>query len=84
MTLIIFTVQVESRECDSQPSSSNMISFDLSNSSNVPAGSVDDDEYVEYSLDMLADFPTNVEEEERVKKSPHFLQTMTIFLFPSA
>lgn len=67
ITVIIFTVQVESRECDSEPSSSNMISFDLSNSSNVPAGSVDDDEYVEYSLDMLADFPNNVEEEERVK-----------------
>ncbi|KAL8515413.1 hypothetical protein ACS0TY_014204 [Phlomoides rotata] len=57
--------EVESRESDSQPSSSNMISFDLSNSSNVP-GSVDDDEYVEYSLDMLADFPNNVEEEERM------------------
>ncbi|KAL3828835.1 hypothetical protein ACJIZ3_017637 [Penstemon smallii] len=59
--------QVESRGSDS--SSSNMISFELSNGtpqgSLVPA-SIDDDEYVEYSLDTLADFPSNVEEEERM------------------
>lgn len=46
-----------------------MISFELSNGDpfgpNVPA-SIDDDDYVEYSLDSLADFPSNVEEEERV------------------
>lgn len=35
-------------------------------------GSVDDDEYVEYSLDMLAEFPSNVEEEERVNASHVF------------
>ncbi|KAG8373023.1 hypothetical protein BUALT_Bualt12G0127800 [Buddleja alternifolia] len=55
--------QVESRSSDSQPSSSNMISFELSgaspHSSNVPT-SIDDDEYVEYSLDTLADFPSNM------------------------
>ncbi|KAL7123910.1 hypothetical protein ABFS83_14G013600 [Erythranthe nasuta] len=60
--------QVESRGSDSQASSSNMISFELSSTSphgSLPA-SIDDDEYVEYSLDTLADFPTNVEEEERM------------------
>ncbi|KAL9140090.1 hypothetical protein ABFS82_14G013200 [Erythranthe guttata] len=60
--------QVESRGLDSQASSSNMISFELSSTSprgSLPA-SIDDDEYVEYSLDTLADFPTNVEEEERM------------------
>ncbi|KAK4433975.1 hypothetical protein Salat_0560200 [Sesamum alatum] len=61
--------QVESRGSDSQASSSNMISFELSGASphgsNVPA-SIDDDEYVEYPLDSLADFPSNAEEEERM------------------
>ncbi|KAK6117280.1 hypothetical protein DH2020_048974 [Rehmannia glutinosa] len=59
--------QVESRGSDSCPSSSNMISFELSkSSSHVPGLMDDDDEYVEYPLDTLADFPTNVEEEERM------------------
>ncbi|XP_073308059.1 uncharacterized protein [Primulina huaijiensis] len=60
--------QVESRGCDSHPSSSSMISFELSNGSHCshePA-SIDDDEYVEYPLDTLSDFPSNVEEEERM------------------
>ncbi|KAL3634563.1 hypothetical protein CASFOL_021617 [Castilleja foliolosa] len=63
--------QVENRVSDSQASSSNnMISFELSGSS--PHGShnrpisIDDNEYVEYPLDTLADFPSNVEEEERM------------------
>lgn len=46
-----------------------MISFELSNGDpfgpNVPA-SIDDDDYVEYPLDNMADFPSNVDEEERV------------------
>ncbi|CAI9118629.1 OLC1v1020222C1 [Oldenlandia corymbosa var. corymbosa] len=50
-------------------SSSRMISFELANGDpygpHVPA-SIDDDEYVEYSLDSLADFPNNIEEEERM------------------
>ncbi|XP_073028662.1 uncharacterized protein [Primulina eburnea] len=60
--------QVESRGSDSHPSSSSMISFELSNGSHcshAPA-SIDDDEYVEYPLDTLSDFPSNVEEEERM------------------
>ncbi|XP_051152814.1 uncharacterized protein LOC127266575 [Andrographis paniculata] len=61
--------QVENRDSDSHASSSNMISFELSgaspNSSHMPAG-LDDDDYVEYSLDTLADFPSNAEEEERM------------------
>ncbi|KAK6130398.1 hypothetical protein DH2020_035808 [Rehmannia glutinosa] len=58
---------VESRGSDSCPSSSNMISFELSKSSrHVPGLMDDDDEYVEYPLDTLADFPSNVEEEERM------------------
>lgn len=51
------------------PSSSKMISFELSNGDpfgpGVPA-SIDDDDYVEYPLDNMADFPSNVDEEERV------------------
>ncbi|PIN08518.1 hypothetical protein CDL12_18910 [Handroanthus impetiginosus] len=62
--------QVESRGSDSHASSSNMISFELSSSSphgsHVPASIDDDDEYVQYPLDTLADFPSNVEEEERM------------------
>ncbi|XP_070042261.1 uncharacterized protein [Nicotiana tomentosiformis] len=61
--------QEEGTGTDSVPSSSKMISFELSNGDpfgpNVPA-SIDDDDYVEYSLDSLADFPSNVEEEERM------------------
>ncbi|KAK6117296.1 hypothetical protein DH2020_048967 [Rehmannia glutinosa] len=58
---------VESRGSDSCPSSSNMINFELSKSSpHMPGLMDDDDEYVEYPLDTLADFPTNLEEEERM------------------
>ncbi|XP_057956728.1 uncharacterized protein LOC131150160 isoform X2 [Malania oleifera] len=59
----------EGPENDPLSSSSKMISFELSNGHpygpQVPA-SIDDDQYVEYSLDDLADFPCNVEEEERM------------------
>lgn len=61
--------EVESRGSDAHPSTSNMISLEFSKDSphdSLGPGSVDDDEYVEYSLDMLADFPNNVEEEERM------------------
>ncbi|XP_062176871.1 uncharacterized protein LOC133881839 [Alnus glutinosa] len=51
------------------PSSSDMISFELSNGHpfgpEVPTAS-DDDQYVEYPLDDLAGFPSNLEEEERM------------------
>ncbi|KAJ4722336.1 Alpha/beta-Hydrolases superfamily protein [Melia azedarach] len=50
-------------------SSSNMISFELANGNphgpHVPTN-MDDDQYVEYQLDDLAGFPSNVEEEERM------------------
>ncbi|GFZ14078.1 alpha/beta-Hydrolases superfamily protein [Actinidia rufa] len=47
------------------PSSSKMINFEFTNGHHVPT-SIDDDEYIEYPLDNLADFPSNVEEEERM------------------
>lgn len=54
---------------DPVASSSKMISFELANGNpygpHVPA-SIDDDEYVEYPLGNLADFPNNIEEEERM------------------
>ncbi|KAL3812729.1 hypothetical protein ACJIZ3_013997 [Penstemon smallii] len=58
--------QVESRGSDSHPSSSNMISYELTDGSPHVPTSIDDDEYVECSRDTLADFPSNVEEEERM------------------
>ncbi|XP_015573402.1 uncharacterized protein LOC8261489 isoform X1 [Ricinus communis] len=51
------------------PSSSNMISFEISNGHpygpNIPTA-MDDDQYVEYQLDDLAGFPCDIEEEERM------------------
>ncbi|KAI8009421.1 Uncharacterized protein YqkD [Camellia lanceoleosa] len=52
------------------PSSSKMIDFEFSNGHrpcgpHVPS-SIDDDEYVEYPLDNSSDFPSNLEEEERM------------------
>ncbi|XP_057489177.1 uncharacterized protein LOC130775095 isoform X2 [Actinidia eriantha] len=47
------------------PSSSKMINFEFTNGHHVPS-SIDDDEYIEYPLHNLADFPSNVEEEERM------------------
>lgn len=51
------------------PSTSNMISLELSNShshGSYTSPSLDEDEYVEYSFDSLADFPSSAEEEERM------------------
>ncbi|KAI5654248.1 hypothetical protein M9H77_31435 [Catharanthus roseus] len=54
---------------DNNASSSKMISFDFENGDpfgpHLPA-SIDDEDYVEYPLDSLADFPSNAEEEERM------------------
>lgn len=65
-----FLLQEGGSRSDPVASSSKMISFELANGDpygpHVPA-SIDDDEYVEYSFDNLADFPNNVEEEERVR-----------------
>ncbi|VVB01193.1 unnamed protein product [Arabis nemorensis] len=50
-------------------SSSDMISFDLSNGDPYPphlAVALDDDQYVEFHVEELADFPSNAEEEERM------------------
>ena len=62
-------LQDQSTSNDTDLSSSNMISFELSNGhpyeTNVP-NLMDDDQYVEYPLDDLAGFPCSVEEEERV------------------
>ncbi|KAL6526531.1 hypothetical protein OROGR_015621 [Orobanche gracilis] len=57
---------VDSKNPDSQASSSNMISFELSGAGSHTPLSFNDDEYVEYPLDTLTDFPSNVEEEERM------------------
>ena len=54
---------------DHLPSSSKMISFELSNGHpygpHVPT-TMDDNQYVEYRLEDLAGFPCDIEEEERV------------------
>ncbi|BFG15270.1 hypothetical protein CerSpe_015440 [Prunus speciosa] len=54
---------------DLYPSSSDMISFEFSNGHpcepHVPT-TLDDDQYVEYQLDDLAGFPSDVDEEERM------------------
>ncbi|KAK9161387.1 hypothetical protein Syun_007728 [Stephania yunnanensis] len=50
-------------------SSSDLISFELSNGHPyfpLDPTSIDDEQYVEYSLDTLSDFPSNMEEEERM------------------
>ncbi|KAI3948199.1 hypothetical protein MKX01_014798 [Papaver californicum] len=56
-------------EKDLISSSAGLISFDLSNGHlHEPAApnTTDDDEYIEYPLDNLSDFPCNMEEEERM------------------
>ncbi|KAJ8747558.1 hypothetical protein K2173_013054 [Erythroxylum novogranatense] len=59
----------EDSDDNNLPSSSKMISFELSNGypyvPHVPTA-MDDDQYVEYQLDDLAGFPCNIEEEERM------------------
>ncbi|KAK9137105.1 hypothetical protein Sjap_007699 [Stephania japonica] len=50
-------------------SSSDLISFELSNGHPyfpLDPTTIDDEQYVEYSLDTLSDFPSNMEEEERM------------------
>lgn len=53
-----------------------MISFELSNGHpygpHVPT-TMDDDQYVEYQLEDLTGFPSNVEEEERVSQTILFI-----------
>lgn len=51
-------------------SSSDMISFDLPNGDRCPPHlgmALDDDQYVEYHMEDMANFPSNAEEEERVR-----------------
>lgn len=64
------TLQEEGSGTKPVPSSSKMISFEFANGHpsgpHVSSSADDDDDYVEYPLDNLADFPSNVEEEERV------------------
>ncbi|KAL3626199.1 hypothetical protein CASFOL_029748 [Castilleja foliolosa] len=64
------SIVVENREPDFCPSSSNMINFELIEGSSSSSPYVprlkDDDEYIEYSLGPSPEFPTNVEEEERM------------------
>jgi hypothetical protein len=51
-------------------SSPDMISFDLSDGNQYPPHlrmALDDDQYVEYQMEDMADFPSNAEEEERVR-----------------
>ncbi|KAL0698639.1 hypothetical protein Bca4012_054761 [Brassica carinata] len=53
----------------SSSSSSDMISFELSNGDPYPphlAVALDDDQYVEFQVEDLADFPSTAEEEERM------------------
>ncbi|XP_012069496.1 uncharacterized protein LOC105631893 isoform X2 [Jatropha curcas] len=67
----ISSTKFEGGEIDGNhlPSSSKMISFELSNGNpygpHVPTA-MDDDQYVEYQLDDLSGFPCDVEEEERM------------------
>lgn len=62
-------LQGEAIGTESPSSSSGMISFELANGQpygpHVPIA-IDDDQYVEYSLDNMTEFPRNLEEEERV------------------
>ncbi|CAL0325836.1 unnamed protein product [Lupinus luteus] len=59
----------EEKYADHFPSTSSLISFELSNGQpygpQVPTA-LDDDQYVEYELDDLSEFPSSAEEEERM------------------
>ncbi|KAL0867288.1 hypothetical protein Bca101_046406 [Brassica carinata] len=62
------TKEKENHEVSSS-SSSDMISFDLSNGDPYPphlSVALDDDQYVEFQVEELADFPSNADEEERM------------------
>lgn len=67
-------------------SASDMISFELSGGHpygpHVPTA-MDDDQYVEYQLDDLAGFPSNVEEEERVRQTSLIYFNISIQSFSS-
>ncbi|XP_050372421.1 uncharacterized protein LOC126790284 isoform X2 [Argentina anserina] len=56
----------EKADHDPCPSSSDMISFEFSNGHPQVPAPMGDDQYVEYQLDDLAGFPSDVEEEERM------------------
>ncbi|GAB2266416.1 hypothetical protein Dimus_001424 [Dionaea muscipula] len=62
-------IQEDGTQTDSSTSSSKMINFELSNghlsAPHVPS-SLEDDHFVEYPLDYSADFPCDLEEEERM------------------
>ncbi|KAF8119093.1 hypothetical protein N665_0001s0145 [Sinapis alba] len=62
------TKEKENHEVSSS-SSSDMISFDLSNGDPYPphlAVALDDGQYVEFQVEELPDFPSNADEEERM------------------
>ncbi|KAF8097649.1 hypothetical protein N665_0284s0016 [Sinapis alba] len=60
--------RTEEKEGSSSSSSCDMISFDLSNGDQYPPHLAvaldDDDQYVEFQVEDLVDFPSNAEEEE--------------------
>lgn len=61
-----------------------MISFELSNGHpygpHVPT-TMDDDQYVEYQLEDLTGFPSNIEEEERVSQTIVFISLFATLWF---
>lgn len=67
-------MQDDGTKGDESPSSSNMISFELSNGDpygpHVPM-STNDERFVEYQLEDLTGFPSCAEEEERVSNTSH-------------
>ena len=69
-------MQDEGINGNQSPSSSNMISFELSNGNpygpHVPT-MTNEDQFVEYQLDDLTGFPSNVEEEERVSQTKFYI-----------
>lgn len=74
--------QGEAIGTESPSSSSGMISFEIANGQpygpHVPIA-IDDDQYVEYSLDNMTEFPRNLEEEERVGQLTILLHAIHFF-----
>ena len=65
---LLYVLSFQEKE-GSSSSSCDMISFDLSNGDPYPpnlAVALDDDQYVEFQVEDLPDFPSTAEEEERV------------------
>ncbi|AEE76774.1 alpha/beta-Hydrolases superfamily protein [Arabidopsis thaliana] len=63
------TKEKENPDGRGSSSSPDMISFDLSDGNQYPPHlrmALDDDQYVEYQMEDMADFPSNAEEEERM------------------